>query len=176
MRVITGKYKGRKLVAPKGETRPTLDRTKETLFNILNPKILGASVLDLFAGSGQLGIECLSRGALRVVFCDNGSEAVKAVKANCEQLGVTPELFRCDFADCIKSASGQFDLVLLDPPYESGYYNKAMQLLYDCNKVAEGGVVVCEHLTCDVFADEICGFVKYDERKMGTVSFTFYKR
>lgn len=82
MRVITGKYKGRTLVAPKQDARPTLDRTKETLFNILAPLLEGSSVLDLFAGSGQLAIECLSRGARQAVLCDSGKSAAQAIREN----------------------------------------------------------------------------------------------
>ncbi len=175
MRVITGKYKGRNLVAPKEGTRPTLDRTKETLFNIINNYLYDATVLDLFAGSGQLGIECLSRGAKRVIFCDNSKQAVQTIKANCAQFGVAPEVFFGDFKVCLQSVTCKFDVILLDPPYEQGLYEGALQLIAERELLAKDGVVVCEHLTNQPFADVFFGLTKTDERKMGTATFTFYK-
>ena len=177
MRIITGKYKGRTLVAPKNNTRPTLDRTKETLFNILNPMIVGSTVLDLFAGSGQLALECLSRGAERVILCDNGRDAVQAIKANFEKVGETPELYFCDYSVCLsRLGSTQCDLVFVDPPYKSGQYLNVLQKLDECDTVKLGGIVVCEHAAEDVLPKETFGFAAYDERKIGTVRFTFYKR
>ncbi len=176
MRVITGKYKGRALVAPKDGTRPTLDRAKETLFNILNPLLQGAVVLDLFAGSGQLAIECLSRGSSRAIVCDNGFSARQAIKANFEKIGEKAEAYFCDYSECLRRiANVQLDLVLVDPPYKAGVYDEVMSQLVAQNVVKVGGVVVCEHSADDTLSDAI-GFEKFDERKVGTVKFTFYKR
>ena len=176
MRVITGKYKGRSLVAPKTNARPTLDRMKETLFNIVNVKLQGANVLDLFAGSGQLAIECLSRGAERTILCDNSREAVSAIKANFEKIDVTPELMYCDWNDCLKRLPCQMDLVLVDPPYKSGFYTEVLQDICKFNVLKANGWVVCEHASEDDLPDSIGELTRFDCRKMGTVKFSFYQR
>jgi len=176
MRVITGKYKGRTLVAPKNDARPTLDRTKETLFNILNPQIRGATVLDLFAGSGQLAIECLSRGASRAILCDNSRFSCDAIKLNFQKIGETAELYACDFRVCLDRLNTQVDLVFLDPPYQSGLYLSVLQKLDEQSIVKSGGIVVCEHSASDEMPSDAFGFELYDQRKIGTVKFSFYKR
>ena len=176
MRVITGKYKGRALVAPKNDARPTLDRTKETLFNILNPVVDGAVVLDLFAGSGQLAIECLSRGADRAILCDKSQYAVAAIKQNFQKIGEKPELFVCDYADCLARLDTKVDLVFVDPPYQAGLYLDVLENLCKRSTVQQGGIVVCEHLATDEMPNEAFEFQLYDQRKIGTVKFSFYKK
>lgn len=175
MRVITGKYKGRKLVSPEGETRPTLDRTKETLFNILNPYLQDAIVLDLFAGSGQIAIECLSRGASRAIMCDKDKFAVKAIKANFEKIGENPELYVCDYADCIRQINAKVDVAFVDPPYKSGYYYSVLSQLDEKDVIAQGGIVVCEHSAEDALPQNVGALSAYDSRKIGSVKFTFYR-
>lgn len=177
MRIITGKYKGRTLVAPKSDARPTLDRAKETLFNILNDKIDGSTVLDLFAGSGQLALECLSRGAEMAYLCDTDKEAHKAIAANFAKVGVHPQLFRCNWSECLfRLANAQVDLVFVDPPYKSGLYLSVLKKLSSCNVVKQGGIVVCEHAFEDALPTNVSDFSVYDQRKVGTVMFTFYRR
>ena len=121
MRVIAGSYKGRTLKAPSGEaTRPTSDRVREALFSILGGRTHGARVLDLFAGSGALGLEALSRGAASVTFVDDGAAAISVVKANLKALDADAEVRRGDALRFLSSASAggaQYDLVFLDPPY-----------------------------------------------------------
>lgn len=176
MRVITGKYKGRKLVAPQGETRPTLDRTKETLFNILNLYIKDAVVLDLFAGSGQIAIEFLSRYAKRVVLCDNDKFAVKAITENFNKIGEKPELYVCGYEDCLKRQNCKFDLIFVDPPYRSGYYESVLTAIENNGLLFEDGIVVCEHSADEDLPISVGGLSAYDCRKIGTVKFTFYRR
>lgn len=177
MRVITGKYKGRTLVAPKTATRPTLDRTKETLFNIINGKIPDSFVVDLFAGSGQLAIECLSRGARRAVLCDSAKDAVCAIKTNFQKIGETPELYFCHYKQCLERLkNGNADIVFVDPPYKEGLYGDVMHLLHLFNVVGKEGIVVCEHSANDVLPLQTEGFRQYDCRKIGSVKFIFYKR
>jgi 16S rRNA (guanine966-N2)-methyltransferase len=118
VRVVAGLYKGRRLHAPPGSgTRPTADRVREALFSILGDRVDGAAVLDLFAGSGALGIEALSRGAVSATFVDDAAGAVRAVKANLATLGITAPVHRADATRWLRSAEGQYDLVFLDPPY-----------------------------------------------------------
>ena len=176
MRVITGKYKGRSLVAPKTNARPTLDRMKETLFNIVNSKLPNACVLDLFAGSGQLAIECLSRGASRAILCDNSRDAVAAIHANFEKIGVTPELMICDFRDCLKRLPCQMDLVFVDPPYKAGFYAEVLQELDELNVLKQDGWIVCEHAAEDELPASLGNLSRFDCRKMGAVKFSFYQR
>jgi 16S rRNA (guanine(966)-N(2))-methyltransferase RsmD len=121
MRVIAGMYGGRRIAAPSGSrTRPTSDRVREALFSILGARVDGARVLDLFAGSGALGIEALSRGAESAVFVDDAPAAVRAIRANLDALGAGAEIRRADALRFLGAAPGsgaQYDLVFLDPPY-----------------------------------------------------------
>lgn len=176
MRVIAGKYKGRNLVAPQTATRPTLDRMKETLFNILGDSLIGANVLDLFAGSGQIAIECLSRGAAKVVLCDNNRGAVAAIKSNFSKIGETPDLYFCDFADCLRNVNCKMDFIYVDPPYESGFYNKALLLIDNFDVLSQSGLVVCEHSAEVELSQYVGNLLMFDCRKIGTVKFSFYKR
>ena len=177
MRVIAGKYKGRVLQSAGDSTRPTLDRTKETLFNILQMRIANATVLDLFAGSGQIAIECLSRGANRAILCDNDRTAQQAIKANFAKIGVTPELYSCNYKSCLANISkGTLDLVFVDPPYSSGYYKDVLETISNAELLAENGIVICEHAFDVALPSEIGALQVYDERKIGSVKFTFYKR
>ena len=121
MRVVAGAYGGRRLVAPPGSaTRPTSDRVREALFSVLGPSVHGARVLDLFAGSGALGIEALSRGAASTVFVDRAPRAIEAVRANLAMLGIDAEVRRMEARSWLRTASARaeaYDLVFLDPPY-----------------------------------------------------------
>ena len=121
MRIVAGRWGGRRLTTPKGtDTRPTSDRVREALFSILGDFVQDARVLDLFAGSGALGLEALSRGAAAATFVDSAAPAVAAVKANLEALGEEAEVQRADALRFLHAAAGEtrhYDLVLLDPPY-----------------------------------------------------------
>jgi 16S rRNA (guanine(966)-N(2))-methyltransferase RsmD len=121
VRIVAGRWGGRRLSSPKGEaTRPTSDRVREALFSILGDRVQDARVLDLFAGSGALGLEALSRGAAEATFVDSAGAAVAAVKANLEALGGEAEVRRTDALRFLRAATGEtrhYDLVLLDPPY-----------------------------------------------------------
>ena len=121
MRVVAGIYGGRRLAAPRGDaTRPTSDRVREALFSVLGASVQGARVLDLFAGSGALGIEALSRGAASAVFVDRAPRAIVAVRANLAALGIEAEVHRVEARAWLRTASTRgeaYDLVFLDPPY-----------------------------------------------------------
>ena len=177
MRVIAGKFKGRVLQSAGDSTRPTLDRTKETLFNILQMRIANAVVLDLFAGSGQLAIECLSRGASRAILCDNDRIAQQAIKSNFQKIGIAPELYSCSYKSCLANLSQQMlDIVFVDPPYASGYYQDVLETVDRMQLLTQNGIVVCEH-GVDVTLPDLVGNLRaYDQRKIGSVKFTFYKR
>ena len=176
MRVITGKFKGRTLVAPENVARPTLDRMKETLFNILNVKLQGACVLDLFAGSGQLAIECLSRGARRAILCDNSRDALKAIQANFAKIGEKPEIEFCDFSQCLARVDDKFDIIFVDPPYKSDFYGTVLAEVDSKELLTDDGWVVCEHSATDDLPQTVGGLTLFGCRKMGSVKFSFYKR
>ena len=131
MQIITGKYRARKLVAVDAKTtRPTLARVKESTFNLIQGRIDGAVVLDLFAGSGAFGAECISRGAKKVVFVDKERKAVETIKVNTRNMTEDFEILNTDYLSALKLLAGKnlkFDLVYLDPPYKSEFASIAMQ-------------------------------------------------
>ncbi len=187
MRVIGGIYRGRALVAPAGgHTRPTSDRVREALFNILShgisgngqpPLPQGARVLDLFAGSGALGFEALSRGAARVLFVDNATGARAAIRQNIETLqaaGVT-KLYRRDatsLGPMESNCGGPFDLVFLDPPYHSGFIKPALNGLRDGGWLNPGAILVVEMAVDETLA-EIAGYNEIDCRTYGDTKLVF---
>ena len=147
MRVITGSAKGRKLKELQGrETRPTTDRVKEGLFNIIQFDIEGRRVLDLFAGTGQLGIECLSRGADRCTFVDLRKEAAALIRENLTwcALQERAQVIQGDYLAYLTRCGEKFDLILLDPPYGSGLLEKALESIAAIDILSENGIMVCE--------------------------------
>ena len=180
MRIIGGKYRSRVLAEFAGENvRPTSDRAREALFNILALKIYGARVLDLFAGSGALGIESLSRGAGEVVFNDFSKDSVAIVKKNLTTLkipvnGGEAKVVQGDYLACLEQARGQFDLIFIDPPYAMEYGEKALKKIAERGWLSENGIAIYER---DIpFDGEIAGLEKYDERKYGKAYLSFFKR
>ncbi len=144
MRVITGTARGRKLKEPANmDIRPTSGQVKEALFNIIQYDIEGRRVLDLFAGTGQLGIEALSRGAASVTFVDENNEAIKIVKQNLEHCKLTGEVVRADSVGFL-SRCGKYDLILLDPPFAYDLLEKALKNIIKFDILAEGGIIICE--------------------------------
>jgi 16S rRNA (guanine966-N2)-methyltransferase len=147
MRIIAGTHRGHRLVAPKGlDTRPTGDRVREAAFNLIGP-VDGASVLDLFAGSGAMGLEALSRGAGRVVFVESDGAAVRAIEHNLDRLRLRGTVLRQDAARALQAeahAGRRYDLVLVDPPYEM-YTDLQPALARILPRVlADGGLLVVE--------------------------------
>lgn len=147
MRVITGKARGRKLVTVEGTevVRPTTDGVKEAIFSAIQFEIEGRTVLDLFAGSGQLGIEALSRGAKECYFVDAAAVSIKAVKENLKSTGLEQDarVVNMPFGAFLKSTRATFDIALLDPPYNYKIIQKALPQLVE--KMSENGVIICEH-------------------------------
>lgn len=145
MRVITGSARGRRLAAPEGrDVRPTADKVKEALFSIIQFEIQGRRVLDMFAGSGQLGIEALSRGAERAVFIDSNKKAVEIIKKNIEITGFKDKstLINGNAVLEIKNTDEIFDIIFLDPPYNQGLLQTVLPVA--AKKTAAGGIVICE--------------------------------
>ena len=149
MRIITGTARNTPLATLEGEgTRPTSERVKEALFSMIQFEIEGRRVLDLFAGSGQLGLEALSRGAAHATFIDNTRAACDIVIANAKKalLFDRCRVSATEYTTALRGASGKekFDLIFLDPPYDSGYMQKALEMITDGDLLAPGATVVCE--------------------------------
>ena len=149
MRIITGSARGTRLATLAGEaTRPTAERVKEAVFSMLQSKIPSAHVLDLFAGSGQMGLEALSRGACHAIFCDSAKEALAVTRANAEKtrLSDRASFFCADARTLLRRMKGEepFDLVFLDPPYAAQAIPSCLSLLLSCELLAEGARIVCE--------------------------------
>jgi 16S rRNA (guanine966-N2)-methyltransferase len=147
LRVISGQARGRILKAPRGyKTRPTADRVKEAIFNVLSAKIKGSYVLDVFAGSGGLGIEALSRGAEYAVFIENNRESWLTIKKNLALTGfeTQAQVFLGDFAHVLPRLEKRFDLVFLDPPYNQGLVQKSVSLIIDLGLLKDQGVIIIE--------------------------------
>ena len=145
MRIIAGKHRGRKLASFGGEAiRPTPDRVKESLFQILQPRLAGARVLDLFAGTGALGLEALSRGAADAVFNDAEEASVALIKKNLAMLKERRTVHTLPFEACLMRLDGQFDLIFCDPPYRETYCGKVLSAIAAQRLLKEGGLVVYE--------------------------------
>ena len=148
MRVITGTARGRKLLSVEGlETRPTSDRTKESIFNIIQFDIEGRRVLDLFAGTGQMGIETLSRGAKAAVFVDTRPDCVKIIRENVKRTGFETKalITQADYRAYLgRSDIGRFGLIFLDPPYGTGLLPDALKTIFREDLLMPGGLIVCE--------------------------------
>ncbi len=168
MKIISGKYKGRVL---KGfditGTRPTMDRVKESLFGTIQSYVPESVVLDLFAGSGNLGIEALSEGASFAYLVDSNSKAINVIKENVNSIGITDiEVIHSDYKDALKSFNNKFDLIFLDPPYNTDYIEKSIKLIEDNNLLNDDGIIVCESDAIDkiIYSDV---FKKVKEKKYG---------
>lgn len=177
MRVITGTARGKLLKTLPGEAlRPTASRVKEGIFSAIQFDIEGRRVLDLFAGSGQLGIEALSRGAEHAVFTDESADAVKTVLDNLKnaELSEKASVSRTDFASYLTMCREEFDIVFIDPPYHKGYYEKALELAE--KRMSDYGMMICEYPT-DIKVPETVGcFAVYRSYRYGKVAVSVYKK
>ena len=148
MRVITGIARGRRLKEPNGmETRPTTDRVKEGIFSSIQFEVEGRKVLDLFGGTGQMGIEALSRGAAHCTFVDLQKQAVAVIRENVNSTGFADQstIIQGDALAFLSRCREKFDLIFLDPPYGSGLLEKAMETITAIDIVSENGIIVCEN-------------------------------
>ncbi len=146
MRVISGKYRGKRLLSPSDDrVRPTTDRIKETVFNVLQFRVEGATVLDLFSGSGALGIECLSRGAKEVVFVDKSTDSVALTKANLKGIDGNYRVVCSDFLGALNSLNEKFDIIFLDPPYDTNLGEIAIDVIVKRDMLTDDGVIYFEH-------------------------------
>lgn len=185
MRIIAGKHKGTKLYTLEGlHTRPTLDRIKEPLFSILQFDLPDAVVLDLFAGSGALGLEAISRGAKQAILCDNSKQAIHIIEKNVEKLKEKSktQILDQDYLENLNFCKKQklkFDIVFLDPPYQTDFAEKTVEKIAEYELLQQQGIVVIEtdrkkEFICHI--NELNMFEIYDERKYGRVELFFLKQ
>ena len=181
MRIISGTAKGTKLYTLDGlETRPTLDRVKESLFNIIYDEIIDSTVLDLFSGSGAIGLEFASRGAKKVYLCDKSKDACQIIRKNIEKthLEEKVELLNTDFIKAIKEVENiKFDIIYIDPPYKTDFIKKSIEGLI--KNIAEDTLIIAEtdeeeKITKQI--DEIKGIEIVDKRKYGRAYILFLKK
>ena len=179
MRVITGTAKGKRLKELPGlDTRPTTDRVKEGLFNVIQFDIEGRKILDLFAGTGQLGIECLSRGAAFCDFVDSAPAAMKIVKENVTacRLSDKAAFHQKDFSAFLNGVHGKYDLIFLDPPYSTGTLERALERITAIDIVSGNGIIVCESPVEQILPELPGCYEKTGEYRYGKIKATLYRR
>ena len=179
MRVISGKYRGIQLKTPAGmQTRPTADRVKEALFSILQFDIPGTRVLDLFGGTGQLGIEALSRGAKQAVFVDAGEDACKLMRENLKKVHAESDgkVIRSDYLAYLNTCRETFDIVFLDPPYAEVFLENALKKLTEIDILQSGGIIVAERPVGKELPWDFSGFTRSKDYKYGNTLLTLYRK
>ena len=179
MRVISGKARGINLKTPDGIlTRPTIDRVKEALFSIINFDIPASNVLDLFGGTGQLGIEALSRGAKSAVFVDQREDACKLIRENLKRtkLEQDAKVVRMDYLDYLKRCREKFDIIFLDPPYAEVFLENALKCIREIDILQSGGIIVAERPLGKDLPWELEGYTRSKDYKYGKVLLTIYRK
>lgn len=177
MRVITGSARGRNLKMLDGlETRPTSQKTKEALFSVIQFDIEGRRVLDLFAGSGQLGIEALSRGAESAVFVDSSKRAVSIIKENIALTGFgkSSSVFCREWKTYVASCREKFNIIFLDPPYSKGILKEALPMA--SGLLCDGGILLCEHDVKDEMPPSLEGLCLFKKKNYGRIALSFYRK
>ena len=176
MRVITGTARGRKLKEPQGfDIRPTTDQVKEAIFNICQFDIEGRAVLDLFGGTGQLGIEAASRGAARVDIIDQSKDALKLIRENVKITGLDIRVLQADSISYLR-ACGKYDLIFIDPPYDSGLAEEAVKTIKEFDILSDGGIIICETRAETALPDPGAPYVKRKEYRYGKVKLTTFAK
>ena len=180
MRIISGKAKGTKLYTLDGEkTRPTLDRVKESLFNIIQSKITDCIFLDLFSGSGAIGLEAASRGAKKVILCDNSKEAVQIIKKNIEKTHTEKqvELYHTSSQELLKKINEKIDIAYIDPPYKTNLAYESIKIILDKKIISKDSIIIIETDEEDKIINQIKNLKLeiIDQRKYGRIHLIFFK-
>ena len=179
MRVITGKARGIQLKTPDGmQTRPTSDRVKEALFSIIQFELPGARVLDLFGGTGQLGIEALSRGATSAVFVDASDKACSMIRENLKRTKLEHQgnVIRSDYMEYLKRSKDSFDIIFLDPPYAEVFLENALNLITQIDILQSNGIIVTERPLGKELPWDFEGFQRSRDYKYGNTLLTVYRK
>jgi 16S rRNA (guanine966-N2)-methyltransferase len=182
MRIISGEYKGRRLAPVKGaDIRYTSDRIKESLLSILSGTVSGSRFLDIFAGSGNVGIEALSRGAESLTFVDINPVCIRAISSNLEHCGIDPEQVKLVkmgaliAIDYFRRRGMDFDIIFLDPPYVADFVEKCLLRISECDILTEDGLVIAEHDVKEKAPTDVGKLVMTRQEKYGTTLLSFYK-
>lgn len=181
LRVISGEFKGRKLYSVRGlSTRPSAERLREAVFNILSPRIRHANFLDMFAGTGAFGIEALSRGAHSAVFIEKSPSALTIIHKNVELCGITnrTKIIRWDAIknlNCIKNIIPPFDIVFMDPPYEQNLIEPAIGNLLSTHSLIPNALIIIEHSIHETILQRFQQIMLIDQRKYGKSLVSFFK-
>ena len=179
MRVITGKARGTILKTPDGvATRPTADRVKEAVFSMLQFQIPGSRVLDLFGGTGQLGIEALSREAKCAVFVDEREDACRLIRENLKRTNLQPfaQVVRSDYLAYLKRCPETFDIIFLDPPYAEVFLENALKMITEIDILQSGGIIVTERPLGKVLTADFDGYTRSKDYKYGKTVITLYRK
>jgi len=179
MRVITGKARGVQLKTPEGLlTRPTADKVKEACFSIINFDIPGSKVLDLFGGTGQLGIEALSRGAVSAVFVDAREDACRLIRENLKRTKLEREgiVIRSDYMAYLNRCRETFDIIFLDPPYAEEFLENALKRITEIDILRSNGIIVTEHPMGKELPWEFEGYQRSKDYKYGKTLITLYRK
>ena len=179
MRVVSGKAKGISLKTPDGIlTRPTADRVKEAMFSIIQFDIPGARVLDLFGGTGQLGIEAISRGAKNAVFVDSREDACRLIRENLKRANMLSEgtVVRSDYLVYLTRCKDSFDIVLLDPPYAEEFLENSLKLITEIDILQSGGIIIAERPVGKDLPWEFLGYTRSRDYKYGKTLLTIYRK
>ena len=179
MRVITGKARGVVLKTPDGlATRPTTDRVKEALFSIIQFEIPGGTVLDLFGGTGQLGIEALSRGASSAVFVDASDVACKLIQENLKRTKLTDnaKVVRSDYLEYLRRCREKFDIILLDPPYAEVFLENSLNFISEIDILQTNGIIVTERPLGKELPWDYPGFTRSKDYKYGNTLITLFRK
>ena len=179
MRVISGKARGIALKTPNGmQTRPTADRVKEALFSIIQFDLPGKRVLDLFGGTGQLGIEALSREAKSAVFVDEREDACRLIRENLKRTKLEKDarVIRSDYANYLKNCAEQFDIIFLDPPYAEVFLENSLNLITEIDILQSGGIIVAERPVGKELLCEFPGYSRSKDYKYSSTILTIYRK
>ena len=180
MRIIAGEFRGRRLKSPPDySVRPTSDKVKEAVFSIILPYFTDKTVvMDVFAGSGNMGLEALSRGAVRAYFSDSSKDSLKLVKDNVAICKAQDRavLLNADFRSAIARVKERIDFYFLDPPYADGYILEALDNIMDSGNLAPDGMIVCEHDVHDKLPEEYRDLECFRSRRYGKTGLTIYRR
>jgi 16S rRNA (guanine966-N2)-methyltransferase len=180
LRIISGEFRGRKLEKLEGmDIRPTTDRVKESLFNMLGARLFDCVFLDLFAGTGGIGIEAYSRGASKIVFIDESSKSIKVLKSNLEMLMLLDkvEVYNTDYINAINKLAldnRKFDIIFIDPPYLKGFAQNALIHINDNNLINENGIIVIEHDIQDKMPESVGNLNLQRQKKYGNTMLSFF--
>ena len=178
MRVIAGTARSIPLLSRDGlDTRPTADRVKEAIFSAIQFEVEGRRVLDLFAGSGQMAIEALSRGAAEAVLVDQSKESISIIKQNLNKtrLAERARVVCSDYMEFLNKAKGGFDLIFLDPPYREKFLENALKRISEIDILKSGGIIVCERLADTALPDAYTGFRRVKDYRYGKTGITVYR-